>query len=62
MASDLRRLAIVGTGLIGTSVGLAAKRAGCLSVAGFDADPDSLAVAHERGALDEAAESLEEAV
>ncbi|MDQ3857495.1 MAG: prephenate dehydrogenase/arogenate dehydrogenase family protein [Actinomycetota bacterium] len=62
MASDLRRLAVVGTGLIGTSVALAAKRAGHLSVAGFDADPDSLAVALERGAVDDAAESLEEAV
>ena len=48
MRSDLRRLAIVGTGLIGTSVALAARRLGGLSVAGFDADPESLAVAHSR--------------
>jgi prephenate dehydrogenase len=32
------RVAIVGTGLIGASVGLAAKRAGVASVAGFDPD------------------------
>ena len=32
------RLAVVGTGLIGASVGLAAKRAGYEKVAGFDAD------------------------
>ena len=35
------RLAIVGTGLIGASVGLAAKRAGVAHVAGYDADPES---------------------
>jgi prephenate dehydrogenase len=57
-----RRLAIVGTGLIGASVGLAAKRAGGWTVVGFDPDPDAVAVAHERGAVDERAASLEEAV
>jgi prephenate dehydrogenase len=51
-------LAVVGTGLIGASVGLAAKRAGVAHVAGYDPDPGSLAVAAERGALDEPAESL----
>ena len=35
----LAKLAIVGTGLIGASVGLAAKRAGVEHVAGYDADP-----------------------
>jgi prephenate dehydrogenase len=58
----LRRLAIVGTGLIGASVGLAAKRAGVEHVAGYDADPEALAVAAERGAVDEAAGSLVAAV
>jgi prephenate dehydrogenase len=58
----LERLALVGTGLIGASVGLAAKRAGVASVAGYDADPDSLALAAERGAVDEAAETVEAAV
>jgi prephenate dehydrogenase len=56
-----RRLAIVGTGLIGASVGLAAKRAGVEDVSGYDADPEALAVAAERGAVTPAA-SLVEAV
>lgn len=59
---SLTRLAIVGTGLIGASVGLAAKRAGVPSVVGFDASAESLAVARERGAVDEAATSLEDAL
>jgi prephenate dehydrogenase len=58
----LRRLAIVGTGLIGASVGLAAKRAGIEHVVGYDADSQALAVAAERGAVDEASESLVAAV
>ena len=56
------RLAIVGTGLIGTSVGLAAKRAGAAQVVGFDPDSSALRVARERGAVDLAAASLAEAV
>src|SRR5947208_3672163 len=55
------RLAIVGTGLIGASVGLAAKRTGS-EVVGFDPDPESLAGAAEKGAIDESAGSMEEAV
>ena len=35
------RLAIVGTGLIGASIGLAARRAG-VAVTGWDVDPDEL--------------------
>jgi prephenate dehydrogenase len=58
----VRRLGIVGTGLIGASVGLAAKRAGVEQVVGYDADPEFLAAAAERGALDEPAESLVAAV
>lgn len=58
----LERLAVVGTGLIGASVGLAAKRAGVAHVTGYDADPEFLAAAAERGALDEPAESLVSAV
>ncbi|MDX6512670.1 MAG: prephenate dehydrogenase [Gaiellaceae bacterium] len=58
----LRSLAIVGTGLIGASVGLAAKRAGVERVTGWDADGEALALAAERGAVDVAAASLEEAV
>jgi len=48
------RLAIIGTGLIGASVGLAAKRVGA-SVIGFDADRATADVAAERGAVDEIA-------
>jgi prephenate dehydrogenase len=58
----LRRLAIVGTGLIGASIGLAAKRAGVERVSGYDADPEALAVAAERGAVDVIADNLDEAV
>jgi prephenate dehydrogenase len=55
------RLAVVGTGLIGASVALAARRAGVGSVAGFDPDSTALDVATERGAIQPAA-SLEDAV
>jgi prephenate dehydrogenase len=51
---EVKRLGIVGTGLIGASVGLAAKRAGVGHVAGFDFSEESLRTAHERGAIDEA--------
>jgi prephenate dehydrogenase len=47
------RLAIVGTGLMGASVGLAAKRAGVDWVGGHDADEEAASVALERGAVDE---------
>jgi prephenate dehydrogenase len=57
----MRRLAIVGTGLIGASVGLAARANGVDEVRGWDVDPDALAVAAERQAV-EPAGSLEEAV
>jgi prephenate dehydrogenase len=57
----VERLAIVGTGLIGASVGLAARAAGVREVRGWDVDPDALAVAAERGAVD-AADSLAAAV
>ncbi|HVR12824.1 MAG TPA: hypothetical protein VMS41_03515, partial [Gaiellaceae bacterium] len=57
----VERLAIVGTGLIGASVGLAAREAGVSSVRGWDIDAEALGVAGERGAVD-AAESLGDAV
>jgi prephenate dehydrogenase len=57
----MQRLAIVGTGLIGASVGLAARAAGVDEVRGWDVDPEALSVAAEREAV-EAAGSLEEAV
>ena len=55
------RVAIVGTGLIGASVGLAAKRGGA-SVVGFDEDTAVAEVAAERGAVDEAATTLGDAL
>ena len=58
----ISRLAIVGTGLIGASVGLAAKRAGVEQIAGFDPDPGALRIALQRGAIDLAAATPAEAV
>ena len=55
---ELQRLAVIGTGLIGASVALAAKRAGVLRVAGFDPDPPSLEAAVGRGAIDDPTDSL----
>jgi prephenate dehydrogenase len=56
----VERLAVVGTGLIGTSVALAAGRAGT-RCRGFDADPGVLRGAASRGAV-EPAPALAEAV
>src|SRR5919197_4706063 len=56
------RLAIVGAGLIGASVGPAAKRAGIDRVVGFDPDSRALELAVDRGALDDAAQTLADAV
>jgi prephenate dehydrogenase len=57
------RLAVLGVGLIGGSVGLAARqRIEGASVSGYDPDPRALARASERGAVDVACESIEEAV
>jgi prephenate dehydrogenase len=56
------KLALVGTGLIGSSVGLAAKRARDVHVSGWDPDPASLEGAAERGAVDRTATSVEDAV
>ena len=50
----VRSLAVVGTGLIGASVGLAARRAGVERVVGWDLDPAHLATAAERGAVEAA--------
>jgi prephenate dehydrogenase len=55
------RLAIVGTGLIGASAGLAAGRAGLGEVVGWDEDPSALEVAVERDAV-AGATSMEEAL
>jgi prephenate dehydrogenase len=55
-------LAVVGTGLVGASVGLAAKRAGVARVTGWDADGATLREAEGANAVDIAAPSLREAV
>lgn len=56
-------LAIIGTGLMGGSLGLAARASGAVDrVLGFDTDPARLALALARGAVTHAAPSLAEAV
>ena len=60
-APQLRRLAVVGTGLIGASVGLGARRAGVEAVVGWDPDAEALGVAAERSAVEPTA-SLSDAV
>jgi prephenate dehydrogenase len=54
----VQRLAVVGTGLIGASVGLAAKRSGVEQVRGYDLDQEALDVALRRRAIDAAAPDL----
>jgi prephenate dehydrogenase len=60
-AVGVDRLAIIGTGLVGTSVGLAAARAGVATITAFDADDTRLRQAATRAAL-LACPSIEEAV
>ena len=56
----MKRVAIVGTGLIGASVGLALKENGFAGeVVGWDANAAELETAVERGAIDQALESRE---
>jgi prephenate dehydrogenase len=55
------RVAVIGTGLMGASVGLGARRLGAW-VAGFDADEQALDAAAEREAVDEACASVEAAL
>lgn len=61
MRLEDRHLGIVGTGLIGGSLGLALKGRAA-SVVGWDGDGEVLARAAARGAVDEAASSLESLV
>ncbi|HMG97569.1 MAG TPA: prephenate dehydrogenase/arogenate dehydrogenase family protein, partial [Gaiellales bacterium] len=59
----IQRLAIVGLGLMGGSLGLAAReRAGVGRVVGFDPDPGALEAALTRGCVDEVAGDLAAAV
>ncbi len=56
------RIAVVGVGLIGGSVGLAARQRLGATVAGYDPNASALKGASDRGALDEAASDLTAAV
>ncbi len=56
------RLAVVGVGLIGGSVGLAARERLGAEVCGYDSSPRAVAAALERGALDTGCESIEAAL
>ena len=62
MGVEQLRLAVVGTGLMGASVALGARRASATEVAGYDVEERSLAAAVERGAIDRPCESLVDAV
>jgi prephenate dehydrogenase len=57
----MRRVAVIGTGLIGGSVGLALRRAG-VEVRGYDRDAARASAAREGGVVDETAPSLRGAV
>jgi prephenate dehydrogenase len=56
------KVAVLGVGLIGGSIGLAARRRLDAEVAGFDPDPENLERALELGALDTGAATVAEAV
>jgi prephenate dehydrogenase len=56
------QVAVIGVGLIGGSVALAARQRLGASVSGYDPDPAALAAALERGVLDRGASSLAEAL
>jgi prephenate dehydrogenase len=60
----MQRVAIIGTGLIGGSVGLGLKAAKIsdLEIVGFDESSTALSAARKRGAIDVAVGSLDEAV
>jgi prephenate dehydrogenase len=55
------RIAVLGVGLIGGSIGLAARRRLGAEVTGFDPEPENLERALEIGALDRASESIPQA-
>lgn len=56
------RLSVVGVGLIGGSIGLAARQRLGATVTGYDSDEAALGQAVDRGAVDETAGNLREAV
>ncbi len=56
------RIALVGVGLIGGSIGLAARERLDASVAGYDPSPEALEIALQRGAIDRACDGVAGAV
>ncbi|MGO9750622.1 MAG: prephenate dehydrogenase/arogenate dehydrogenase family protein [Solirubrobacteraceae bacterium] len=56
------RIAVIGVGLIGGSVALAARKRLGAFVAGYDADPAALRRAQRRGAIDRSCDSIQDAV
>jgi prephenate dehydrogenase len=56
------KLALVGVGLIGGSIGLAARQRLGATVAAYDTDPAALELARQRGAIDRPAATIAEAV
>ncbi len=56
------RVAVLGVGLIGGSIGLATRNRLGASVCGYDRSPDAMECALARGAVDRAVESVAEAV
>jgi prephenate dehydrogenase len=56
------RIALVGVGLIGGSIGLAARERLGASVAGYDSSPEALELATGRGAVDRVCDDIGEAV
>lgn len=56
------RIAVIGVGLIGGSISLAARERLGAEVVGYDSSPPALAAALERGAVDRAAATVAEAV
>jgi prephenate dehydrogenase len=55
-------IALVGVGLIGGSIGLAARERLDATVAGYDSSAEALELARDRGAIDRAADSIADAV
>lgn len=63
MEPRLERVLIVGTGLLGASTGLALRAVGFSGcIAGWDKDARQLQTALERGAIQQAAQSMEDAI
>ena len=58
----MARIAVIGTGLIGGSLGLALRAAGEGPVVGYDVDPSVARGALDRGAIDAVGADVEAAV